>query len=66
MNFPFELDHTVIETNVNPLGAKGVGEAGTIRSTPAVANAVSDAIAPFGVKHVGMPLRSEKLWRLIK
>jgi carbon-monoxide dehydrogenase large subunit len=61
----FELDHTVTETNVNPLGAKGVGEAGTIGSTPAVANAVIDALAPFGVKHVDMPLRPEKLWRLM-
>jgi carbon-monoxide dehydrogenase large subunit len=61
----FELDHTVTETDVNPLGAKGVGEAGTIGSTPAVANAVIDALAPFGVKHVDLPLRPEKLWRLI-
>lgn len=61
----FELDHTVTPTNVNPLGAKGVGEAGTIGSTPAVANAVIDALAPLGVKHVDMPLRPEKLWRLI-
>lgn len=61
----FELDHTVTETNVNPLGAKGVGEAGTIGSTPAVANAVIDALAPFGVKHVDMPFRPEKLWRLM-
>src|SRR5262249_45640850 len=60
-----ELDHTVTETNVNPLGAKGVGEAGTIGSTPAVANAVIDALAPFGVKHVDLPLRPEKLWRLM-
>lgn len=61
----FELDHTVTETDVNPLGAKGVGEAGTIGSTPAVANSVIDALAPLGVKHVDLPLRPEKLWRLI-
>jgi carbon-monoxide dehydrogenase large subunit len=60
-----ELDHTVTETNVNPLGAKGVGEAGTIGSTPAVANSVIDALSPLGVKHVDLPLRPEKLWRLI-
>ena len=59
----FELDHTVTPTDVNPLGAKGVGEAGTIGSTPCVANAVIDALAPFGVKHLDMPLRPEKLWR---
>ncbi len=62
----YELDHTETPTDVNPLGAKGVGEAGTIGSTPAVANAVIDALAPFGVKHVDLPLRPEKLWRLMK
>ena len=61
----FELDHTVTPTPVNPLGAKGVGEAGTIGSTPAVANAVIDALAPLGVQHVDLPLRPEKLWRLM-
>lgn len=61
----FELDHTVTETDVNPLGAKGVGEAGTIGATPAVANSVIDALAPLGVKHVDLPLRPEKLWRLM-
>ncbi|HKC86505.1 MAG TPA: hypothetical protein VKG02_11050, partial [Blastocatellia bacterium] len=61
----YELDHTETPTTVNPLGAKGVGEAGTIGSTPAVANAVIDALAPFGVKHVDLPLRPEKLWRLM-
>ncbi len=59
----FELDHTVTPTDVNPLGAKGVGEAGTIGSTPCVANAVIDALAPLGVKHLDMPLRPEKVWR---
>jgi len=62
----YELDHTVTLTTVNPLGAKGVGEAGTIGSTPAVANAVIDALAPFGVKHIDLPLRPEKVWRLMK
>jgi carbon-monoxide dehydrogenase large subunit len=59
----FQTDHTSTSTDVNPLGIKGVGEAGTIGSTPAVVNAVMDALAPFGVKHVDMPLRPEKLWR---
>ena len=58
----FELDHTVTLTPVNPLGVKGVGEAGTIGSTPAVANAVADAL---GVAHVDMPFTPEKLWKII-
>ncbi len=61
----YELDHTVTPSPVNPLGAKGVGEAGTIGSTPCIANAVIDALAPFGVRHVDLPLRPEKLWRLM-
>ena len=47
---------------MNPLGIKGVGEAGTIGSTLAVANAVIDALAPFGVTHIDMPLKPEKIW----
>jgi carbon-monoxide dehydrogenase large subunit len=58
----YELDHTVTPTDVNPLGIKGVGEAGTIGSTPAIANAIIDALAPFGITHLDMPLRPEKLW----
>ncbi len=58
----YELDHTVTLTPVNPLGVKGVGEAGTIGSTPAVAAAVADAL---GVPHVDMPFRAEKLWKII-
>ena len=53
----FELEHTTTPTDVNPLGVKGVGEAGTIGSTPAVVNAVLDALAPLGVTHLDMPLR---------
>ena len=65
-NFPrFELDNTVTPSPVNPMGVKGVGEAGTIGSTPAICNAVMDALKPFGVRHVDMPLRPEKLWRLM-
>ena len=61
--FPhFELDHTVTLTTVNPLGVKGVGEAGTIGSTPAVAAAVADAL---GVAHVDMPFKREKLYNII-
>jgi carbon-monoxide dehydrogenase large subunit len=61
--FPvFELDHTVTPTTVNPLGVKGVGEAGTIGSTPAIAAAVADAL---GVDYIEMPFTPEKLWRII-
>ncbi len=49
----------------NPLGVKGVGEMGTIASTPAIANAVMDALAPLGVKHVDIPLTAEKVYRAI-
>ncbi|MCI0338218.1 MAG: xanthine dehydrogenase family protein molybdopterin-binding subunit [Acidobacteria bacterium] len=59
----YECDHTETPTDVNPLGVKGVGEAGTIGSTPAIANAVIDALGPFGVQHIDLPLRPEKLWR---
>ncbi len=58
----FELDSTVTPTTVNPLGVKGVGEAGTIGSTPAVANAVIDAL---GVAHFDMPFTSERVWKVI-
>jgi carbon-monoxide dehydrogenase large subunit len=50
---------------VNPLGAKGVGEAGTLGSTPCIVNAAVDALGEFGVKHIDMMLRPEKLWRII-
>ncbi len=62
----FELERTVTPTPVNPLGAKGVGEAGTIGSSPCVINAAVDALAPFDVTHIDMPLRPERVWRLIQ
>jgi carbon-monoxide dehydrogenase large subunit len=66
-DFPeFELDRTITPSPVNPLGIKGVGEAGTIGSTPAVVNAIVDALAPFGITHIDMPVRSEKVWRILK
>jgi carbon-monoxide dehydrogenase large subunit len=61
----FETDRTETPSPVNPLGVKGVGEAGTIGATPAIVNAVVDALAPFGVKHIDMPVRPEKVWKLI-
>lgn len=60
-----ELDRTETPTDVNPLGVKGVGEAGTIGATPAIVNAVVDALSPFGVRHVDMPLKPETIWKLI-
>ncbi len=61
---PLEFARTETPSPVNPMGVKGVGEAGTIGSTPSIVNAVVDALAPFGVKHIDMPLKPEKIWRL--
>jgi carbon-monoxide dehydrogenase large subunit len=61
-----ESSHTETPSPVNPLGVKGVGEAGTIGCSPAVVNSVVDALAPLGVKHIDMPLTPEKIWRLIQ
>ncbi len=60
-----ETERTVTPTPVNPMGVKGVGEAGTIGATPALAGAVADALAPFGIHHVDMPFKREKIWRLM-
>ncbi|HKX63305.1 MAG TPA: xanthine dehydrogenase family protein molybdopterin-binding subunit [Verrucomicrobiae bacterium] len=59
------LGHTVTPSPSNPMGIKGVGEAGTIGATPAIANAVMDALAPLGVKHLDLPLTPEKVWRAL-
>jgi carbon-monoxide dehydrogenase large subunit len=53
-------------TPMNELGAKGIGESGTIGATPAVHNAVVDALSPFGVRQVGMPANGENVWRAIQ
>ena len=63
---PFEIDRTETPTDVNPLGVKGAGETGTIASTPAVVNAVMDALAPLGIRHLDMPLTPERLWRAMR
>ena len=66
-DFPrFELDRTVTPTPVNALGAKGVGEAGTIGSAPCIVNAVVDALSGFGIRQLDMMLRPEKLWRIMQ
>ncbi len=61
---PFELDATVTPSPVNPLGSKGIGEAGTIGSAVTVMNAIIDALAPFGIKDIDMPASPQKLWEL--
>ncbi len=60
-----ELDRTETPSPVNPLGVKGVGEAGTIGATPAIVGAIVDALAPFGVKHLDMPVKPEAIWKII-
>ena len=62
----FEVDSHEVLTAVNPLGAKGVGEAGTVGALPALVNAVNDALAPLGVRHLDMPMTAERVWRAIR
>jgi carbon-monoxide dehydrogenase large subunit len=62
----YETDRTVTPSPSNPLGIKGAGETGTIASTPAIANAVLDALAPFGVTHIDMPLTPARIWQAVK
>jgi aerobic carbon-monoxide dehydrogenase large subunit len=65
--FPtFEMDQTVTPSPVNPMGVKGVGEAATIGSTPAVVNAVVDALSPLGIRHIDMPLTAQRVWRAMQ
>ena len=61
----YELDSTVTPSPVNPMGAKGAGEAGTIASTPAVGNAVVDAVRHLGVNNIQMPMTPERIWAAI-
>ncbi len=66
-NIPWiETGHTETPSPVNPLGVKGVGEAGTIGCSPAVVNSVVDALSPLGVRHIDMPLTPEKIWNLVQ
>jgi len=62
----YELANTVTPSPLNPMGVKGVGEAGTIGSTPCVVNAVMDALTPLGIRHIDMPLKPDKIWRAIR
>ena len=61
----FELDRTVTPSPTNPMGVKGIGEAGTIAAGPAVINAVVDAISPYGVRNIEIPASPERVWRAI-
>src|SRR5437660_699440 len=60
-----ELDRTETPTDVNPMGVKGVGEAGTIGATPAIVNAVVDALSPYGIRHIDMPIKPENVWKIV-
>jgi carbon-monoxide dehydrogenase large subunit len=62
----FEVDSHEVPTAVNPLGAKGVGEAGTVGALPALVNAVVDALAPLGVRHLDMPLSPARVWQAVR
>ena len=62
----FEVERTVTPSPSNPMGVKGAGETGTIAASPAVINAVVDALSPFGIRHIDMPAKSEKVWRAIR
>jgi carbon-monoxide dehydrogenase large subunit len=65
--FPsYETYNTVTPSPLNPLGAKGIGESATLGSTPAVHNAIIDALSPFGVRHIDMPCTAERVWRAIQ
>jgi carbon-monoxide dehydrogenase large subunit len=53
-------------TPTNPLGVKGAGEAGTVGALAAIANAAADALSPFGIEHIDMPLTAERIWRAMR
>src|SRR4030095_13496785 len=63
---PLETGHTETPAKLNPLGAKGVGEGATIGATPAVVNAVLDALAPLGVTEIPMPMTPMRVWQAIE
>src|SRR5262245_11634150 len=62
----FETGHTQIPTKLNPLGVRGVGEGATIGATPAVVNAVIDALAPLGVAEVPIPMTPMRVWSAVE
>jgi carbon-monoxide dehydrogenase large subunit len=62
----YELADMETPTTYNPLGAKGIGEAGSIGSTPAVQNAIIDAVSHLGVRHIDMPVTSRRVWEALQ
>jgi carbon-monoxide dehydrogenase large subunit len=62
----FEVSNTETDSPRNPIGAKGIGESGTIGSTPAIQNAVIDAVSYLGVRHIDMPCTAQRVWRAIQ
>jgi carbon-monoxide dehydrogenase large subunit len=62
----FETDHTVTPSPTNPMGVKGIGEAGTIGAAPAVINAICDALGPYGVHDIAMPASPQRVWQALK
>jgi carbon-monoxide dehydrogenase large subunit len=62
----FETSNTETPSPRNPLGAKGIGESGTIGSTPAIHNAVIDAVSHLGIRHIDMPLTSQTVWQALQ
>ncbi len=62
----YELDRTVTPCPFNPMGLKGAGETGTIASTPAVMNAIVDALSPYGVEHLDMPASPQRIWQVLQ
>ncbi len=62
----FTVESTITPTHLNPLGAKGIGEAATIGATPAVQNAVIDALSDLGIRHIDLPLTPERVWQAIQ
>jgi carbon-monoxide dehydrogenase large subunit len=63
---PIEVKSNPVPTKTNPLGVKGAGEAGCVGAMPAVANALVDALSPFGVRHIEMPATPERVWRALQ
>jgi carbon-monoxide dehydrogenase large subunit len=63
---PMIIDGTITPSPTNPMGVKGIGEAGTIASSGAVINAICDALAPLGITHVDMPASPDRLWKTIQ
>jgi len=62
----YTTDFAPVPSPSNPMGVKGIGEAGTIGSTPAIVNAVIDALSPLGIRHIDLPLTSQRVWQAIQ